>query len=336
MALEILRAGLQTTVQDLGRLGYQKDGIIVSGAMDAFALRTANLLVGNAAGAAGLEVTLQGPAIRFTEDHLIALTGADLSPTVDGETVSLWRPVYVRRGAVLAFGTPLSGCRTYVAVAGSFDLPRVLESYATYLHAGIGGFKGRALQVGDVLPCQAPTAKSSRLIAVLKGKTGSTSSFIQASWGLHPHVYRQEEKDALLIRAMRGPEYDLFSEESKAAFWKQPFLVTPQSDRMGYRLQGSRLSLAAVKEQLSSAVTFGTVQVPAGGSPIVLGADHQTTGGYPRIAQVITADFSVLAQLVPGEKIRFQEVSLEEGQQLYMAQVQKLEQLKSALALKIL
>ncbi|MDX5481029.1 MAG: biotin-dependent carboxyltransferase family protein, partial [Hymenobacteraceae bacterium] len=173
MSLEILSPGLLTTVQDLGRHGFQKDGIIVSGAMDAFALRFANLLVGNPDKAAGIEITLMGPQIRFTADHLISITGADLSPTVDGSPLKMWRPVRVAKGSTLSFGKPVRGCRAYLAVAGSFELPPVLGSLSTYLRAGLGGMAGRALQAGDVIPCQHPPEASGLIFPEL-GKSADT------------------------------------------------------------------------------------------------------------------------------------------------------------------
>ena len=331
MSLEILSPGLLSTVQDLGRRGYQKEGIIVSGAMDAFALRTANLLVGNLDKAAGIEITLMGPQIRFTADHLISITGADLSPTVDGKPLKMWRPVRVPKGSTLSFGKPVRGCRAYLAVAGSFELPPVLGSLSTYLRAGLGGMAGRALQAGDVIPCQHPPEASGLIFPEL-GKSADT--FKAATWSPDPALYAPQDEDPAVIRVIKGPEYELFSAKSREYLWGEKFQVTPQSDRMGYRLQGVKLRLAEEKELLSSAVSFGTVQVPAEGHPIVLMADHQTTGGYPRIAQVISADFSSMAQLVPGKKIRFREVTLEEAHQLYFEQEQKIEQIKRAIELK--
>jgi antagonist of KipI len=317
MGLSILSPGLLTTVQDLGRIGYQKEGIIVSGAMDTLALRVANLLVGNKEDMAGLEITLLGPKIQFEADHLIALTGADLAPTIDGQPVKMNRPIFVRAGGVLKFAPQGSGCRAYLAVAGSIDVPEVLGSFSTYLRAGIGGWQGRALKAGDILPCRQPTAGSKELWQQLSVITPS-KAWAQASWSPSPELYSSPQSEPQ-IRAIQGPEYDLFSTVSQREFWQQEFTVTLASDRMGYRLRGAGAALVLTQpaEMLSSAVTFGTVQVPTDGNPIVLLADHQTTGGYPRIAQVITADFSQLAQVPPGGKFRLQEVSLVVAQRLY-------------------
>jgi antagonist of KipI len=321
MGLEILKPGLLTTIQDTGRHGFQKDGIIVSGAMDTFALRVANLLVGNAQHEAALEITLTGPSIRFTEDQLIALSGADLSPTINGESIAMWRPVHVKKDSILEFNAPKSGCRSYLAVAGGLDLPQVLGSYATYLRAGIGGFQGRALQAGDVIPCRTCDEQ------------GIAQSFSSSKWTPDPQLYPNYQPNPC-IRAIKGPEYELFSETSRAQIWSERFQVSVQSDRMGFCLQGVSLYLEEPVELISSAVAFGTVQVPPEGKPIVLMADHQTTGGYPRILQVISADLPILAQVVPGQTISFEEVTLEEAQQLYIQQEQHLVQLARAVHLK--
>ncbi|HEX8427817.1 biotin-dependent carboxyltransferase family protein [Hymenobacter sp.] len=331
MSLSIIRPGLLTTVQDAGRFGYRQAGVIVSGAMDARALREANLLVGNPEGAAGLEITLRGPTIRFEADHLIALTGADLSPTLNGQTMPLRRPVAVTRDCELAFGPARKGYRAYLAVSGGLAVAEVLGSRSTYLRAGIGGFEGRALQAGDVMPATRPTELGSELRAQLTA-AHPAPPWVAAGWSIPPPLYSSPTR-AATIRVMRGPEYERFTEVSQQDFWTQEFTVTPSSDRMGYRLQGPELQRHNQQEILSTAVTFGTVQVPAAGLPIILMADHQTTGGYPRIAQVISADFSCLAQLPLGSKIRFQEVSLAEAQLAYLHQERTLHQLAQAIQL---
>lgn len=331
--LNIIKPGLLTTIQDSGRYGFQKDGVIVSGAMDLTALRIANLLVGNDEGDAALEITLLGPSIFFEEDHLIAITGADLSPTVSGKEINLARPVFVRKGNRLNFGNPKKGCRAYLAVAGGFSIPKIMGSYATYLRAGIGGLGGRALQSGDQIPCNKPSSSASGIIKDLEA-TQITKPFVETPWYVAQPIVFPINREEHTIRVVRGPEYDLFSESSKGLFRSEKFKIMPQSDRMGYRLQGPMLEQTEKTDFFSSAVTFGTIQVPPEGHPIVLLADHQTTGGYPRIAQVITADFSIVTQLPPGKEIRFKEVSLQEAQQLYMAQEQLIEQIKRALYFK--
>ncbi|RPD45910.1 biotin-dependent carboxyltransferase family protein [Hymenobacter sediminis] len=331
MSCSILRPGLLTTIQDGGRRGYRQAGVIVSGPMDSLALRVGNLLVNNPPGAAGLEITLLGPTLRFETDHLLALTGADLSATLDGEFLPLNRPVAVRRGSELAFGPARSGCRAYLAFSGGLAVPAVLGSQSTYLRAGLGGLEGRALRAGDLLPAPGPTPAGQRLHQQLLSPQPSPH-WATTPWFPDPTLTPGPEA-APVIRALRGPEYDLFTPASQRAFWEEEFTVTPQSDRMGYRLAGPELQRRAEQEILSSAVTFGTVQVPASGAPIVLLADHQTTGGYPRIGQVITADFSRLAQVPPGGRLRFQEVSLTEAHYWYLHQEKTIQQLQRGLAL---
>ncbi|MBI3145031.1 MAG: biotin-dependent carboxyltransferase family protein [Pseudogulbenkiania sp.] len=278
--LEILRPGVQTTVQDLGRHGFRHLGIGQSGALDAPALMMANRLVGNPADAAGLEIVLGPVCLRFLRDGWFALTGADFDATLDGLPVwSGWRQP-VRAGQVLQLPGCRHGMRAYLAVDGGIAVPEVLGARATDLNAGFGGHEGRALQAGDRLPQGEPVA--------LNGKAGS-----------RPPAWTPE------IRALPGPEYTEFSAAAQDAFWTRPWTVTPQSNRMGYRLAGPTLAREARHDLLSHGVLPGVVQVPPGGQPIVLMADAQTTGGYPRIATVIEADLWKLAQARPGAELHF-------------------------------
>ena len=327
MRISVLKPGLLTTVQDLGRFGYQKEGLVVSGALDAVALRTANILVGNPEAAAGLELTLRGPALRFEADALLALTGADLGASLDGQPVPLGRPVAVRAGAVLAFEKPKMTGRAWLALAGGVAVPPVLGSRATYLRAALGGLAGRALQAGDVLPVGEWSATGRQLFQTILSKTAG--SWAAARWAA-PAPPLAGPGASLVVRALPGPEYAQFSPESQRAFWAESFPVTTEADRMGARLSGPLLARPVATELLSSAVTFGTVQVPPGGQPIVLLADCQTTGGYPRLAQVIAADRGRLAQALPGVRLRFQPVELAEAQALYLAQEQRLRALARA------
>ncbi len=332
MSLTVLKPGLLTTVQDLGRFGYQQAGLVVSGALDPVALRTANLLVGNPETAAGLEMTLRGPRLRLAADALLALTGADLGATIGGQSVPLGRPVAVRAGTVLAFDKPTASGRAWLAVAGGVAVPSVLGSRATYLRAALGGLAGRALLVGDELPVGEWPAAARRLFDLLKP---AGVGWVAARWHLAREPLARTDS-SLPVRALPGPEYEQFSPASQEAFWAEPFTVTTAADRMGARLSGPLLERLATGELLSSAVTFGTVQVPAGGQPIVLLADCQTTGGYPRLAQVITADLGRLAQALPGTRLRFQPTTLAEAQALYLAQEQHLSALARAVHLKSL
>jgi len=332
MSTSVLTPGLLTTVQDLGRFGYQKDGLVVSGALDPAALRTANLLVGNPETAAGLECTLRGPSLRFETDALLALTGADLAATINGKPVPRGRPVAARAGAVLAFGTPPGPGRAWLALAGGVATAPVLGSRATYLRAALGGLAGRALRAGDVLPMGEWSALSEQLFKQL---VPTAAGWVAAPWGLAV-VPTPPPGANIWVRAMPGPEYAQFTPESQRALWAETFTVTTEADRMGCRLSGPALVRGTRAELLSSAVTFGTVQVPAGGQPIVLLADCQTTGGYPRLAQVSSADMGRLAQALPGARLRFEPVALAAAQALYLAQELRLRQLARAVYLKSL
>ncbi|MGB8956573.1 MAG: biotin-dependent carboxyltransferase family protein [Tumebacillaceae bacterium] len=353
MSIEVQKPGLLTTLQDAGRYGYQRHGVLVSGAMDPFALRVANLLVGNRETEAVLEITLQGPVLRFEKETLVAICGASLSPRLDGEAVSEWQAIRVQAGSVLEFGRAEAGCRAYVAVAGGFDVPPVMGSKSTFLRGKLGGFEGRALKAGDILPIgrtltrrelygKSAGAFSDEGKGVGSQESGGGFQGIRefrpkkddsncrqfVSWKLFPKYAEQPT-----VRVLRGNQFDAFSAEAQERFFSEPFLVTPQSDRMGYRLQGPELSLSAPLEMISEAVTMGTVQVPPDGNPIVLMADRQTTGGYPKIAQVATVDLPVMAQLKPGDRVRFQEIGLEEAQQLYLQRERDLQILQVGLEL---
>ncbi len=333
MSIAVIRPGLLTTVQDLGRYGYQKYGVIVSGAMDPYALRVANLLVGNSAGEAGLEITLLGPTLQFAADTLLAITGGDLSPVVDGRPVPLWRPVYLAKDSILQFGAVKSGCRAYLAVAGGYAVGEVMGSKSTYLRAGIGGFAGRALQAGDVLQQNEPPAGAAEWLARLRQRAagaplGATSWYAGRE---HPAA----APAAATVRVMRGSQYSRFSAAAQTAFWNTEFTVTPRADRMGYRLAGAALDLDEPLEMLSEAVALGTIQVPPDGQPIILLADRQTTGGYPKIGQVAVVDAAKVAQVKPGGKIRFTEVTVAEADRLYQEREQTLHCLKTAINIKM-
>ena len=316
MGISVIKGGMLTTVQDLGRIGYRKDGIIVSGAMDTLALEIGNLLIGNPAGEAGLECTILGPRLLFEVDQLVAITGGNLSPMVDGVPVKMWRPVFVPKGAILSFGPAVMGCRTYLTVFGGFDLPEVLESHATYLNAGFGGYEGRALKNEDKL--------SFKKIYQHSEKTFNWSADLK----LYPDLNDHE------IRAIKGPEFELFSNESISALLNNNYVISKAADRMGYRLEGPALRPFKPKEMLSSAVTFGTVQVTPDGGAILLMADHQTTGGYPRILQVVTADLTKLAQMQSAQQFRFKLVTLEEARAALLQRERQLKQLNQTIALK--
>ncbi|MFT7724690.1 MAG: biotin-dependent carboxyltransferase family protein [Roseateles sp.] len=280
--IEILRAGPLATVQDLGRPGWRDRGLSACGALDDLALACGNLLVGNPPQAAGLEFTLGAAALRFEADGCVALTGTDADAELDGRPLRPgWRSP-VRAGQTLRLAAPRERMRSYVAVAGGIAVPELLGSRSTDLKAGFGGLAGRALRDGDRLPLGPAAARPARAA------------------GLRPPDWSAS------VRALPGPEHDDFGAAARDAFWAAAWTVTPQSNRMGYRLAGPALARERGGELASHGVLPGVVQVPPSGQPIALLADAQTTGGYPKIAVVIRADLWKLAQLRLGGTLRFQ------------------------------
>ncbi|WP_315903173.1 biotin-dependent carboxyltransferase family protein [Clostridium sp. CX1] len=333
MSIRVISPGLLTTVQDLGRYGYQKYGVIVSGAMDSYSLRAANILVGNKEDEGALEITLMGPSLSIEKGTLFSITGGDLSPTINGEPVPMWRPVYLKENSVLKFGACKSGCRAYLAVAGGFNLPEVMGSKSTYQRAEIGGYKGRMLKKDDLLQFGYPSEEASDIIKKLIEKS-SSNSFAAANWYLEGELIKKNF-DYITVRVMQGREFDKFTLDSKNKFFNSEFSITAQSDRMGYRLSGTTLNLEKPLEMISEAVSLGTIQVPPDGNPIILLADRQTTGGYPKIGQVASVDISRIAQLKPGDKIMFKEISLGEAEELYIEREKYITSLKIGINLRI-
>lgn len=329
MSITVIKPGLLSTVQDSGRTRFGKFGVSVSGAMDHFSHRTANWLVGNDEEEATLELTWSGFTARFEQDLWIAITGGDFSPAIEGVTVPMWRPVFVRKGSAITFQKPIAGCRTYLAVSGGMDVPEVMGSRSTYLRAGIGGFQGRALKSGDVIYVK--TGGSFYIPTIGLDKS---CLFNSVKWSIPGSIFPSYNAHPT-IRVIRGNQFDDFDVESRETLFNQRFQVTPQSDRMGYRLSGSPLRLTSVVEYTSEAVTLGTVQVPADGQPIILMADRQTHGGYPKIAQVASIDIPVIAQLPPGGSIRFMEITLQEAETLWIEWSQKVQFLSKMIDMRL-
>jgi antagonist of KipI len=329
VTLRVIAGGLQTTVQDLGRTGRQRSGIPVCGAMDPFAHRVANMLVGNDDMAATLEATLLGPTIAFDEPALIALAGGDLSATINGNGVPPWHTLAVPQGATLRFGEVRLGCRSYIAVAGGIELAPVFGSRSTCLRARFGGLEGRALRSGDVLTPGVPTPMAWRIGRSLQA-SGATAV---ARWTVAASV-RPAYNDDPIVRVIPGAHYDQLDDASRNWLVSSTFRISPDSDRMGYRLEGVTLTLRGPTEVLSEGVAFGTIQLPPGGEPIVLMADHQTTGGYPRIGEVASVDLPLIAQLKPGDRVRFRLVSIHKAQQAYLGQEGDLSLARRAIELR--
>lgn len=332
MSIRVLRPGLLSTLQDAGRHGYQHIGVPVSGAMDAFSHRVANLLAGNEENAATLEMTLRGPQLQFLEDALIAICGADLSPSIGRVPVPEGRPVRLRAGTVLEFGACVTGCRAYLALGGGFDLPPVLGSRSTYALAGIGGLEGRALKKGDTLPAGASRAGTYPGLAAELARSGR--AFAAPRWSVNQHIEKLDRTPQLL-RILPGVHWDAFPPAARERLTDAEFRVAPESNRMGYRLEGPSIDPGTPLEILSRAVAFGTIQVPPGGQPIVLMADRQTTGGYPMIADVAGVDLHLLAQLKPGDRLRFQLVSLAQAHALCLRREQEIVTIREAVALRL-
>ena len=304
MKITVVRPGMLTTIQDLGRPRCRAYGVSVGGAMDTLALRTANLLLGNSDGEAGIEATVTGPDLAFDEGRWIAICGAEANPVLNGEAVPMWKPVYVPAGSVLQLGSVTNGMRVYLAVDGGFRLPQVLGGYGTDLRGGFGGLEGRRLKANDILP-----------LGPAKLAPPSDGEVLTAA-----PVMPVRELQTLLnrpaVRVFPGREMGEFDADSLRAFFTEPFTVSPQSDRMGIRLEGPRLNRTVSREMLTAGVSCGTVQVPPDGRPIILMADGQPTGGYPRIAQVAEVDLPVLAQARPGKKLGFVRITLDEAERL--------------------
>ena len=292
--LEITEPGMFTTVQDRGRYGYQRFGVPVSGAMDEFALRAANLLVGNPEGAACLEITVVGPAIQFLADTWVATTGADLTPLLDDEPLPGWQTLEVAEGSILSFRDMTDGMRAYLAVAGGIDVPVVMGSRSTYVKAAIGGYEGRALQQGDV-------------VSALSGGDGAPLFERRLPDGYSKPTYGERHE----VRVVLGPQEQAFDAEALATFLGSRYVVSLDSDRMGYRMEGPSIPHKTGPDIISEGNSPGAVQVPGDGIPTILLADRGATGGYTKIATVITADLDKLAQAVPGQSVTFEAVDLE-------------------------
>lgn len=320
MSLQVIKAGVLDTIQDDGRYGYQHLGINPSGAMDRYAMHIANLLVGNHTGEGVIEMHFPSSAFLFGYPALIAIAGADFSATVNGDPVPNLHPVWVNRNDVLQFQKPVKGARVYLAIAGGFGIKKWLHSYSTNLKAKAGGYNGCSLQKGDeILFRQSfPNTPGSSDFKILPWKA-------EDDWG-------DPIKE---IAVLKGNEWDRLTEAAKEFFSTGSFMITQQSDRMGYRLNNKPLQARTTEELVSAAVSFGTVQLLPDGKLIILMADHQTAGGYPRIAHVITAHHSKLAQIKAGEEIRFRLIHQAEAENLYLQQQRHLKQLQNACTFRL-
>lgn len=286
-------AGLFTTVQDRGREGFGPLGVSASGAADAISLRIGNRLAGNAEGAAALEMTLVGGAFFFERDAVIAVTGADLGPSLDGIPLAMWSSAEVKAGQTLALGTSRSGARSYLCVEGGIAVEAFLGSASTHVLSGLGGFEGRALRKRDRL------------------EIGAASS-LPRKRTLSPQAL-ERLRPRNVLRVTEGPQSDWFGKSAWETLCGSTFRVSEQSNRMGIRLEGPRVPIDARREMITEGVSLGAIQVTPSGQPIILFVEQQTTGGYPKIANVISADFHSLGQLRPRDEVRFERIAMDEA-----------------------
>ncbi|NTG36669.1 biotin-dependent carboxyltransferase [Agrobacterium rhizogenes] len=304
MAIKVLHHGLATTVQDLGRPGYFHLGIPVGGAMDRYAMRAANRLVGNDEGAAGLEAVFMGPQLEFLHDAVIAVTGADMPAKIDGVSQPGWTALKIKAGQVLSFDFLKSGARIYIAVSGGIDVPVALGSRSTYPIGALGGYKGRALAVGDELPL-------------------GQGSVVQEGRSVEEGLRRRPGTPAEL-RVLPGLYWDRLTDEAKTSFFADPWKVAPEADRMGYRFRGGRKLEFVERKQpfgagsdpsniVDSCYPYGSIQVPGGTEPIILHRDAVSGGGYFMLGAVISADMDLIGQLQPHTPTRFVKVTMEEA-----------------------
>lgn len=317
MSLQITRAGLLDTVQDGGRYGFQHFGINPGGAMDRFSAALANALLGKALQAPVIELHFPAAQIRFQQPAIFCLAGANFSPCLNGKQVPLHQPISVGKDATLSFTRKTSGARCYLSIDNELQLDPWLNSYSTNLKAAAGGFEGRKLLRGEV-------------ISYSKLDMYATKDFEILPW-----QYKAEQVHSNVIDVIAGPEWDWLADESKALFTKNRFTISPASDRMGYRLQGESLMQAQKEQLLSSGVGFGTVQLLPNGQLVVLMADHQTTGGYPRIASVISAHLPRLAQMGSGESFQFALTTIAKAEAKLVRLQKSLHDLQNTCKLKI-
>ena len=322
MQINVLSPGLATTIQDLGRPGYYHLGIPISGAMDRYALRCANLLVGNDEAAAGLEAVFIGPELEFDQDTVVAVTGADMTPRVDGEEREPWTSLEIKKGQKLSFDFLKSGARIYIAVAGGLQTPVMLGSRSTYVIGSLGGVEGRAVQAGDLIPIGESKAPIGRTI---------------------PPDLRRLPGNPVELRVLTGLYWHRLVEDSKSSFFEDTWKVAPECDRMGYRFRGGRSMNFVEREQpfgagsdpsniTDACYPYGSFQAPGGTEPIILHRDAVSGGGYLMLGTVIAADMDLIGQMQPHTPTRFVEVDMDTALQARQERRTLLDQVRKTLA----
>lgn len=313
MGVLFLNGGLYTTVQDLGRRGYQNMGFTVSGVMDRRSFLLANLLVDNAENEAVLEFTMVGPTLKFTSDTIIAITGGDFSPTLNGKPVAMYRAIYVHKNDILKFSYAKSGNWGYIAFSSRLDVPVVMGSRSTNTKCRIGGYHGRTLKKDDQIWFR---AKKRYLPYFLSRK-------------MKPDDFSEE---SVTVRVVLGPQQEYFSRQGIQTFLTGEYTLTSECDRMGYRLDGEYIAHNDKgADIISDGIALGAIQVPSHGKPIIMLADRQTTGGYTKIATVISVDLPKLVQRKEGHKIRFEAVDVNTAQQLYMEELRQYDEIRKSI-----
>lgn len=310
MGFLCLKSGLYTTVQDMGRIGYQKMGFHVAGVMDKRAFMLANILVDNPENEAVLEFTMLGPTIQFTSDTIIAITGGNFNPLLNGKKVDMYTAIYVHKNDILEFSYAVEGNWGYIAFSSRLDIPMVMGSRATDVKCSLGGFHGRKLNQDDQI--------------WFRAKKRYLSYFLSRK--ITPEKYNAEVQE---IRVVMGPQDNYFTKQGIQTFLQEEYTVTNECDRMGYRLDGEYIAHNELgADIISDGINMGSIQVPAQGKPIVMLADRQTTGGYTKIATVISVDIPKLVQRRMNQKVRFVEISVEKAQELYLEELREYDQIR--------
>ena len=310
MGIRVLKSGMMTTVQDLGRTGYQSQGFSVAGVMDVRSFKIANLLLDNPENEAVIEFTLIGPTLEFTSATIIAITGGDFQPTINGDPAPMYTAIYVNKGDILKFGSARTGSRGYIAFSSYLDIPVVMGSRCTNMKSSIGGFKGRKLQADDMIWFRIKR----RYLPFFLSRKLQGDDF---------------DQDSVTLRVVMGPQDDVFSKQGIETFLNSEYTVTSEFDRMGCRLEGPFIAPKETSDILSDGIAFGSIQVPSHGKPIILLSDRQTTGGYAKIATVISVDIPKLVQRKTDHKIRFEAVTVEEAQRLYIEELKELDAMRA-------
>ncbi|MGI8636790.1 MAG: biotin-dependent carboxyltransferase family protein [Segetibacter sp.] len=322
MSLTIIKAGILDTIQDTGRYGYQHSGINPGGAMDRFSAQLSNCLLGKEMSGPIIEMHFPASTIRFCKSTIICVAGADFSPMLNNKPIPLHQPVFVNKNAILHFGKVKSGVRCYLSILQDLHLKKWLGSFSTNIKAGAGGYEGRSFKTGDAIEFKE---------IALPDDCVTTEDCHVLPWRAEP--FKNTLSD--VIEAIEGPEWNWLSKESQHLFTDHFFTISNNADRMGYRLKGLKLTLNEQKELISSGVGFGTVQLLSNGQLIVLMADHQTTGGYPRVATVLSAYLPVLAQMRPNDQLKFRLTDIESAERKLIEQHQYLRSVQYASSFQI-